>query len=472
MLNWKEVHKVLSEVSFQNSFIQNVTEHDLHSYTFSLFNKNEKAFMFYISIGSNDSVMMLTGKMREKSRKSQRFLQFLRSHVIGKRITLVEPLPFDRAFILHLKNSDESLKLLFRLYSGSGANMIVLDENDKILELMYRRPKRKEMPGETIVIEKRECEGERTYNIREYDTPTLSQFLDRSVIEEKKNENYASYRENIERKREKELSEIENLIRSLEKKVSSSSGFIGDKKIGDLLSANMHVIRKGMKETKVTDWESGKEIVIMLSPELSPSENIEHYYERYRKGKRSFEIGSTELDDARKRLLERKEYYDSLLSLGPEDIKRLRKEAENGNEKTENKGPKRFGLYIKNGDFDLIVGRNSKENDQILRHETRGSDTWMHTRDFPGGYVIIKAKKGKSIPPNILLDAANLALHFSQGKKAGKADLYYTEVKYLRRVKNGKEGLVIPTQEKNLSVTLDERRVNLLLGRKEDENIR
>ena len=83
-----------------------------------------------------------------------------------------------------------------------------------------------------------------------------------------------------------------------------------------------------------------------------------------------------------------------------------------------------------------------------------------------------KAKTGKSIPLNILLDAANLALHFSQGKKAGKADLYYTEVKYLRRVKNGKEGLVIPTQEKNLSVTLDERRVNLLLGRKEDENIR
>ena len=50
--------------------------------------------------------------------------------------------------------------------------------------------------------------------------------------------------------------------------------------------------------------------------------------------------------------------------------------------------------------------------------------------------------------------------------------MYYTEVKYLRRAKDGKEGLVLPTQEKNLTVTLDERRVNSLLGRREDENIK
>ena len=112
----------------------------------------------------------------------------------------------------------------------------------------------------------------------------------------------------------------------------------------------------------------------------------------------------------------------------------------------------------------MIIGRTAKENDHILRRETRGSDIWMHTRDFAGAYVIIKAKKGKTVPLPVLLDAASLAIHYSKAKKNGRADLYYTEVKYLRRAKVGKTGLVIPTQERNLHAVLDEKRVKEILG--------
>ena len=70
---------------------------------------------------------------------------------------------------------------------------------------------------------------------------------------------------------------------------------------------------------------------------------------------------------------------------------------------------------------------------------------------------------GKSVPLEVLLDAAMLAIHYSKARKAGKADLYYTQVKYLRRAKGGPKGLVIPTQEKNLSVVLDEERLRWLL---------
>ncbi|MFA7112708.1 MAG: hypothetical protein WC115_04130, partial [Sphaerochaeta sp.] len=76
--------------------------------------------------------------------------------------------------------------------------------------------------------------------------------------------------------------------------------------------------------------------------------------------------------------------------------------------------------------------------------------------------------KNKTVPLEVLLDAANLAIVFSKAKKEGKADLYYTQVKHLRRAKGGKTGLVLPTQEKNLSVTLDETRLARLLL--EDDN--
>ena len=61
-----------------------------------------------------------------------------------------------------------------------------------------------------------------------------------------------------------------------------------------------------------------------------------------------------------------------------------------------------------------------------------------------------------------MLYAGNLAVYHSKGRKAHTADLYYTQVKYLRRAKNGPKGTVLPTQEKNLTITLDEDRLRKL----------
>ncbi len=61
-----------------------------------------------------------------------------------------------------------------------------------------------------------------------------------------------------------------------------------------------------------------------------------------------------------------------------------------------------------------------------------------------------------------MLDAATLAMHYSRGKSAGHGDVYYTQVKYLRRAKGAKKGTVLPTQEKNLHVKIDPARIETL----------
>ena len=76
--------------------------------------------------------------------------------------------------------------------------------------------------------------------------------------------------------------------------------------------------------------------------------------------------------------------------------------------------------------------------------------------------MFIRSLPGKSIPLDVLLDAGNLALFYSKGKANGRGELYYTRVKYLRRAKDGPLGLVLPTQEKNLSVILDKTRLTRL----------
>jgi predicted ribosome quality control (RQC) complex YloA/Tae2 family protein len=124
------------------------------------------------------------------------------------------------------------------------------------------------------------------------------------------------------------------------------------------------------------------------------------------------------------------------------------------------------GLTFKSTIFTLLVGRNSKENDQLLRKSVRGNDWWLHLRDHPGAYVFIKNIPNKSVPKETIIDAANLAIFYSKGSKGVTYDLYYTQVKYLKRVKGDKLGLVIPTMEKNIIAKIDEKRLNRLFATK------
>ena len=223
------------------------------------------------------------------------------------------------------------------------------------------------------------------------------------------------------------------------------------------------MVKKGMSSVTLDDWEKGEKVTISLDPQLSPTENKEKLYSRYRKDKTSLSMAEEEKEQTEKAIIEPKEKYSYLFS--PDTpLEKLRKEVEGKSENNEKVKEGRPGVWVKSNGWDIIIGRNAKENDEILRSYTRGSDLWMHTRDFSGGYIIIKAQKDRTVPLPVLLDGASLAIHFSKARKNGKADLYYTQVKYLRRVKGGKTGLVLPTQEKNLNATEDEERVRRILG--------
>jgi len=83
-------------------------------------------------------------------------------------------------------------------------------------------------------------------------------------------------------------------------------------------------------------------------------------------------------------------------------------------------------------------------------------DLWLHARDYAGSYVFIKAKKNKSIPPEVLLAAAKLAIYYSKARKNGGGDVHTAFVKNLRKAKEGPIGRVIPYFEKNLYITFTE----------------
>jgi predicted ribosome quality control (RQC) complex YloA/Tae2 family protein len=261
-------------------------------------------------------------------------------------------------------------------------------------------------------------------------------------------------REQARRNCEGSIGRIKAALERLRAKETSFADAQRYKNYGDLILSNISLIKPGDKWLDLQE----ESIRIELDPHCKPSAMAEKYYDQYHKAKNAlFEI-HREIEAGEKELKEVTEKLDRLLSENNPLVlaKLLRSEARSSPAKKEKSRP---GLSFKRGDWLIIVGRDAKENDELLRHHIKGNDLWLHARDYHGSYVFIKQRSGKTVPLDILLDAGNLAIFYSKGRNNGEGDLFYTKVKYLRRAKDGPKGMVIPTQEKNLFVKIDEERL-------------
>lgn len=471
-LNWREIELILEELPLEGSTLQSVVQHDFHALSWHLYHPSHGRWTLYTEVGTPYSRLHMANRpiavqQMGKTAKLQRFVQFCRANLEGSKIISLEQTPFDRMVTIKMDNHDRILHLHMRFYSGPGANIFITDEDDIILDLLYRRPNRGEKSGAPFVAPEEKLDDGGKFAIRERTDTSFNRQIEQQYGQESNTQTLEELLLKIRRKRDREVEQIEATALSLERKMVESGKFEQFKKMGDLLSANAHLIQEHMKTVEVDDWESGEKLSIPLKQTLRPSLQIQAYYDRYQKAKGTFENAKAEYEKVCQEKQDAVAKYARLLTLSDNearDIRSLKRElgVETVDKVTKVKAP---GLTIQSGQFTLLVGRNAKENDELLRRWVRGNDYWMHTRDTPGGYVFIKFKRDKSVPLEVLLDAANLALVFSKAKSQGKADLYYTQVKHLRRPKKGKTGLVIPTQEKNLSVTLDEGRLaRLLLG--------
>lgn len=474
-LNWREIEIITSELPFVGSSLQSVVQHDFHSLSWFFYHPSLGRWTLYTELGTPYSRLHMEThpvavQQMGKTAKLQRFIQFCRANLEGSQVVSVEQVPFDRLLTLHLDNHGRKLHLYFRFYSGPGANIIITDEQDIILDLLYRRPKRDEKSGALLMpLEAKEDDGGK-FIVRERKESSFNRQIEEEYGQASNTQTLEELVVKISRKRDRELQSLEATANSHKRMMLESGKFSHFKKMGDLLSANAHLLKQKGTSLEVDDWESGEKLLIPLDPKLQPTQQIAHYYERYQKAKGSFENARTEYDKAMLELEGTRQKYERLLTPSANDkndIRALKRElgTETVDKVTKVNSP---GLTIQSGQYTLLVGRNAKENDELLRHWAKGNDYWMHTRDCPGGYVFIKFLKNKSVPLEVLLDAANLALVFSKAKHQGKADLYYTQVKHLRKPKGGKMGLVLPTQEKNLSVVLDDSRLARLLLEDDD----
>ncbi|MDD2394407.1 MULTISPECIES: NFACT family protein [Sphaerochaeta] len=474
-LNWREIALILEELPLVGSSLQQTIQHDFHSLSWNFYHQQAGRWTLYTELGTPFSRLHLASEalsiaQQGKTAKLQRFIQFLRANVEGSKVIEVSQHGCDRLVFLKLDNHGTILHLYLRFYSGPGANIIITDEQDIILELLYRRPGRGEQNGLPFLLGEPKTDVDDSFTVRPRTDSSFNRQIEQEYGSQSNELTFQELQHKVQAKRDRELKTLRTTLASQMHTLKASEGYERHKQTADLLSAYQHLLQDNQSSIELEDWETGYTRVIELEPKLKGRENILLYYDKYQKAKGAYENALTEVEKAKEQLDECEAHYARLLdpSMEQQAAVRAMKRELAGSLTKQQDAHQTPGLTIQSGQFTLLVGRNAKENDELLRRYARGNDYWMHTRDVPGGYVFIKYLKNKTVPLEVLLDAANLAIVFSKAKKEGKADLYYTQVKHLRRAKGGKTGLVLPTQEKNLSVTLDETRLARLLL--EDDN--
>ena len=466
-LNCNELNRILSELDLNGSFIQEIIQSGYDSLILRCIKGGSSLKNILICTGQNACRINETRFKPPKNTKPLRFNEFLKSRVQGMRINSMEQIGLERIVKIDVSTWKEKLYIYVRLWSGA-SNVIVTDENGTILDCMFRRPKKGEVTGGTFLVEQKvPTEEEKSaalerFPVRKFEnddgTKKFNQLIDEFYSEHASTLSRESLLAQAEKWYTVKKTKMENALKNLEKKASDFSSAEKLKHMGDLILA----FGAGFTGSTLTctDYETGAEVHIHMDSKLSFQENAQVYYSQYKKQVSGLEELQHDISIAKKEIEKLEEEYMSIVK--ENNVLKIEQKLRGSSAPKQNEEKKSPGLRYEIDGWTILVGRNANENDDLLRHYVKGHDLWMHARDYSGGYVFIKARSGKSIPLDIMLYGGNLAVYHSKARKNEQADLYYTEVRYLRRAKNGPKGLVIPTQEKNLNVRIDKDRMHRL----------
>ena len=80
-------------------------------------------------------------------------------------------------------------------------------------------------------------------------------------------------------------------------------------------------------------------------------------------------------------------------------------------------------------------------------------DFWLHAADYGGSHVVVRnPNRLETLPPKTLVEAAELAAFYSQGKNQVKAAVNYTLKKFVNKPKGAAPGLVSLSSFKTILV--------------------
>lgn len=228
---------------------------------------------------------------------------------------------------------------------------------------------------------------------------------------------------------------------------------------GELINTYGYSLEPGARSLTALNYYTDTEITIPLDPTLTAQENSKKYFDRYGKLKRTCEALSVLTKETKDEI----EHLESIsaaldIALSEDDLIQIKEElVQYGYIRRHNTGkrPKITSKpfhYVSADGYDIYVGKNNFQNEELTFKFASGNDWWFHAKGAPGSHVIVKTN-GAQLPDSTFEDAARLAAYYSKNRSSEKVEIDYIERKHVKKVAGAKPGFVI--YHTNYSMIID-----------------
>lgn len=218
---------------------------------------------------------------------------------------------------------------------------------------------------------------------------------------------------------------------------------------GELLQTYGYQAEPEAKELEALNYYTNEMIRIPLDPTKTPLENAKRYFEKYNKMKRTYEALSHLIVETRDEISYLESVSNALdIARTEDDLAQVKEElTQSGYVRRKfTKRKEKFKSmplhYISSDGYDMYVGKNNFQNEELTFSFASGNDWWFHAKKVPGSHVIVKSQ-GEDMPDRVFEEAGKLAAFYSKNNGSEKVEVDYVEKKHVKKVKGQKPGFVI-----------------------------
>jgi predicted ribosome quality control (RQC) complex YloA/Tae2 family protein len=250
-------------------------------------------------------------------------------------------------------------------------------------------------------------------------------------------------------------------LSNVEKKIKSTESFLSKNKSklreiesdqhyqtwGDLIMANMHVVKPGLSKITLTDFYTGQPVEIKLKPELNAQKNAEVFYRKSKNHQIEIDKLRESIEQKEKELIHFGELREKIIS--SENFHGLASVTDSVFKKEQAKEKIKKLPYheFEFKGFKIWVGKSAEANDELTLKHSFKDDLWLHAKDVAGSHVLIKYQSGKNFPKDVIEFAASLAAYHSKRKNESLCPVAFTPKKFVRKRKGDPAGLVVVEKE-------------------------
>ena len=436
------------------------------------FGLREQGFLFLSAEPADARLHLIKRRVRDLEKQSHPLNQFalaLRKELAGSKVLSVNADTSDRIVRFKFGGEDELGKAVSRTLvaqlTGRSANLLLLDANDTVMHTLRPAHVARQRPGDSYATPQAarsaaKAEPDELVALirsqRFKSTSEAADFFYTKLAEEKQRAaRLLATRSGLRKK----IAQQRKLLKQLNADLQSHANAEEQKRIGDLLLANLSTAQRHGNRLTLIDYFSDEAgtVEIELDQSTSLPQAAAQRFARYSRSKR-----------AKKQIAQR-------IKLANEELRRLLTEEQLLDQNQANAtAPPEGGLgspssavtratkatrripgtrrYVSADDLEILVGRTAQDNDHLTFKIAKPNDLWLHAADYGGSHVVVRNANRKPVPQQTLIEAAQLAAFFSQAKKEAKVDVHYTERKFVSKIKGGKPGLVRLQRFKNITV--------------------